>query len=145
VTAQRPAQGCRLIDLVGMQLARVKALLYCSLVMATNGKKPCDLLAERINRLEKQGAETNKRLERIEEISGSIANILAGQGKELERHSQILERHSQLLQALVDRFDRFSDAVIIGRTRDTERLGDLERRMEALERRVFGETPPPRD
>ena len=76
---------------------------------------------------------------------GSIANILAGQGKELERHSQILEHHSQLLQALVDRFDRFADAVIIGRTRDTERVGDLERRMEALERRVFGETPPSRD
>lgn len=120
--------------------------------MATNGKKPRDLLAERINRLEKQGAETNKRLERVEGILGSIANILAGQGKELERHSQLLERHGQLLerhgqllQALIDRFDRFADAVIIGRTRDTERMGDLERRMEALERRVFGETPPSQD
>ena len=106
--------------------------------MATNGKKPRDLLAERINRLEKQGAETNRRLERVEELLGSIANILAGQGKELERHSQ-------LLQALVDRFDRFADSVIIGRTRDTERVGELERRMEVLERQVFGGTPPPRD
>lgn len=120
--------------------------------MATNGKRPRDLLAERINRLEKQGAETNKRLERVEGILGGIANILAGQGKELERHSQILERHgqilerhSQLLQALVDRFDRFSDAVIVGRTRDAERMGDLERRMEGLERRVLGETPPSRN
>jgi predicted nucleic acid-binding Zn-ribbon protein len=113
--------------------------------MATNGKKPRDLLAERITRLEKQGAETNKRLDRIEGILGGIANVLVGQGKELERHSQLLERHSQLLQALVDRFDRFSDAMIIGRTRDTERVGDLERRMEVVERRVFGETPPSRD
>lgn len=106
--------------------------------MATNGKKPRDLLAERINQLGKQGAETNKRLERVEGILGSIANILAGQGKELERHSQ-------LLQSLVGRFDRFADAVTVGRTRDTERLGDLERRLEAVERRVFGETPPLRD
>jgi hypothetical protein len=112
--------------------------------MATNGKKPRDLLAERINRLEKQGAETNKRLERVESILGSIANILAGQGRELERHSQLLERHSQLLQALVDRFDRFADSVIIGRTRDTERVSELEQRVETLERQVFGGSPPPR-
>lgn len=125
--------------------------------MATNGKKPRDLLAERINRLEKQGAETNKRLERVEAILGSIANILAGQSKELERHSQILERHSQLLErhsqllerhsqlleALTERLDRFADAVIIGRTRDTERVGELERRVGTLERQVFGQAPPP--
>lgn len=104
--------------------------------MATNGKKPRDLLAERINRMEKQGAETNKRLERVEAILGSIANILAGQSKELERHSQ-------LLQALTERLDRFADAVIIGRTRDTERVGELERRVETLERQVFGGAPPP--
>src|SRR5215475_5254631 len=112
--------------------------------MATNGKRPRDLLAERINRLEKQGAETNRRLdetnqrlERVEAILGSIANILAGQGKELESHSQ-------LLQALTERLDRFADAVIIGRTRDTERVGELERRVETLERQVFGGTPPSR-
>jgi len=104
--------------------------------MATNGKKPRDLLAERISRMEKQGAETNKRLERVEAILGSIANILAGQSKELERHSQ-------LLQALTERLDRFADAVIIGRTRDTERVGELERRVETLERQVFGQAPPP--
>jgi chromosome segregation ATPase len=126
--------------------------------MATNGKRPRDLLAERINRLEKQGAETNRRLdetnqrlERVEAILGSIANILAGQGRELERHSQLLERHSQileqhtkLLQTLTERLDRFADAVIIGRTRDTERVGELERRVETLERQVFGGTPPSR-
>lgn len=106
--------------------------------MATNSRKPRDLLAERMLRLEKQGAGTNQRLDRVEAILGSIANILAGQGKELERHSQ-------LLQALVDRFDRFADAVIVGRTRDTERVGELERRVETLERQVFGETPPPRN
>lgn len=111
--------------------------------MATNGKKPRDLLAERINRMGKQGAETNKRLERVEAILGSIANILAGQSKELERHSQILERHSQLLQTLTERLDRFADAVIIGRTRDTERVGELERRVGTLERQVFGQAPPP--
>lgn len=118
--------------------------------MATNGKKPRDLLAERINRMEKQGAETNKRLERVEAILGSIANILAGQSKELERHSQLLERHSQLLErhsqlleALTERLDRFADAVIIGRTRDTERVGELERRVGTLERQVFGGAPPP--
>jgi hypothetical protein len=113
--------------------------------MATNSKKPRDLLAERILRLERQGAGTNQRLDRVEAILGSIANILAGQGKELERHSQLLERHSQLLQALVDRFDRFADAVIMGRTQDTERVGQLERRVETLERQVFGGTPPPRN
>ena len=126
--------------------------------MATNGKRPRDLLAERINRLERRGAETNQRLdetnqrlervekqqvetnqrlERVETILGSIANILAGQGKELERHSQ-------LLQALTERLDRFADSVIVGRTRDSERIGELERRMETLERQVFGGTPPPR-
>lgn len=123
--------------------------------MATNGKRPRDLLAERINRLEKQGAETNKRLgetnsrldetnkrlDQVVEILGSIANTLVGQGRELERHSQILERHSQLLQALTERLDRFADMVIIGRTRDTERVGELERRVEALERQVFRGTP----
>lgn len=102
--------------------------------MATNGKRPRDLLAERINRLEKQGAETNKRLDQVVAILGSIANTLAGQGRELERHSQ-------LLQALTERLDRFADAVIIGRTRDTERVGELERRVEALERQVFRGTP----
>jgi len=117
--------------------------------MATNGKRPRDLLAERINRLEKQGAgtnkrldETNSRLDQVVTILGSIANTLAGQGRELERHSQLLERHSQLLQALTERLDRFADAVIIGRTRDTERVGELERRVEALERQVFRGTPP---
>ncbi|HKA56042.1 MAG TPA: hypothetical protein VKJ47_20510, partial [Candidatus Binatia bacterium] len=59
----------------------------------------------------------------------------------LERHSQLLERHSQLLQALTERLDRFADMVIIGRTRDTERVGELERRVEALERQVFRGTP----
>jgi uncharacterized coiled-coil protein SlyX len=102
--------------------------------VATNGKRPRDLLAERINRLEKQGAETNKRLDQVVAILGSIANTLAGQGRELERHSQ-------LLQALTERLDRFADAVIIGRTRDTERVGELERRVEALERQVFRGTP----
>jgi hypothetical protein len=110
--------------------------------VATNGKKPRDLLAERINRLEKQGAETNKRLDQVVAILGSIANTLAGQGRELERHSQILEHHSQLLQALTERLDRFADAVIIGRTRDTERVGELERRVETLERQVFRGIPP---
>jgi len=103
--------------------------------MATNGKRPRDLLAERISRLEKQGAETNKRLDQVVAILGSIANTLAGQSRELERHSQ-------LLQALTERLDRFADAVIIGRTRDTERVGELERRVEALERQVFRGTPP---
>jgi len=103
--------------------------------MATNGKRPRDLLAERISRLEKQGAETNKRLDQVVAILGGIANTLAGQGRELERHSQ-------LLQALTERLDRFADAVIIGRTRDTERVGELERRVEALERQVFRGTPP---
>jgi uncharacterized coiled-coil protein SlyX len=110
--------------------------------MATNGKRPRDLLAERINRLEKQGGETNKRLDetnkrldQVVAILGSIANTLAGQGRELERHSQ-------LLQALTERLDRFADAVIIGHTRDTERVGELERRVEALERQVFRGTPP---
>ena len=113
--------------------------------MATNGKRPRDLLAERINRLEKQGAETNKRLDetnrrldQVVAILGSIANTLAGQGRELERHSQ-------LLQALTERLDRFADAVIIGRTRDPERAGELERRVEALERQVFRGTPPPQN
>lgn len=122
-------------------LAWVGALLYSPLSMAANGKRPRDLLAERINRLEKQGAETNRRLdetnqrlERVEAILGSIANILAGQGKELERHSQ-------LLQTLTERLDRFADMVVIGRTRDTERVGELERRVETLERQVFGGTP----
>jgi hypothetical protein len=110
--------------------------------VATNGKKPRDLLAERINRLEKQGAETNKRLDQVITILGGIANTLAGQGRELERHSQILEQHSQLLQALTERLDRFADAVIIGRTRDTERVGELERRVETLERQVFRGIPP---
>src|SRR5215510_11096713 len=110
--------------------------------MATNGKRPRDLLAERISRLKKQGAETNKRLDQVVAILGSIANTLAGQGRELERHSQILERHSQLLQALTERLDRFADAVIIGRTRDTERVGELERRVETLERQVFKGIPP---
>ena len=109
--------------------------------MATNGKRPRDLLAERINRLEKQGGETNKRLDQVVAILGSIANTLAGQGRELERHGQLLERHSQLLQALTERLDRFADMVIIGRTRDTERVGELERRVEALERQVFRGTP----
>src|SRR5713101_5647994 len=115
--------------------------------MATNGKHPRDLLAERINRLDKQGAETNKqlvetnkRLDQVVAILGGIANTLVGQGRELERHSQILERHSQLLQALADRFDRFSDMIIVGRTRDVERVGELERRVETLERQVFGGT-----
>jgi hypothetical protein len=112
--------------------------------MPTNNKKPRDLLAERINRLEKQGAETNKRLDQVVAILGSIANTLAGQGRELERHSQLLERHGQLLQALTERLDRFADTVIIGRTRDTERVGELERRGEAIERQVFGGTPPTR-
>jgi uncharacterized coiled-coil protein SlyX len=103
--------------------------------MATNGKRPRDLLAERTGRLEKQGAETNKRLDQVVTILGGIANTLAGQGRELERHSQ-------LLQALTERLDRFADAVIIGRTRDTERVGELERRVEALERQVFRGTPP---
>jgi len=119
--------------------------------MATNGKKPRDLLAERTLRLEKQGAETNKRLDdtnkqlietnkRLDQavaLLGSIANILAGQGKELERLSH-------LVQTFTDRFDRFSDAVIIGRTHDTERVGELERRIGVLERQVFGGTPPSR-
>src|SRR5215813_4254270 len=113
--------------------------------MATNGKRPRDLLAERISRLEKQGAETNKRLDQVVAILGSIATTLAGQGRELERHSQILEQHSQLLQALTERLDRFADAVIIGRTRDTERVGELERRVETLERQVFRGTPPPQN
>jgi hypothetical protein len=39
-------------------------------------------------RLEKKGVEINKRLERVEAILGSIANILAGQ--ELGHHSQLL-------------------------------------------------------
>ncbi len=126
--------------------------------MATNGKHPRDLLAERINRLDKQGAETNKqlvetnkRLDQVVAILGGIATTLVGQGRELERHSQILERHSQilerhsqLLQALADRFDRFSDMIIVGRTRDVERVGELERRVETLERQVFGGTPPTR-
>src|SRR5215813_12850830 len=110
--------------------------------MATTGKKPRDLLAARILRLEKQGAETNKRLEHVEGILGSIANILVGQGKELERHSQLLEQQTRLLQALTERLDHFADSVIIGRTRDTERVGELERRVEALERQVFRGTPP---
>ncbi len=126
--------------------------------MATNGKHPRDLLAERINRLDKQGAainkqlaETNKRLDQVVAILGGIANTLVGQGRELERHSQILERHSQilerhsqLLQALGDRFDRFSDMVIVGRTRDTEQVGESDRRIETLERQVFGGSLPPR-
>lgn len=119
--------------------------------MATNGKYPRDLLAERINRLDKQGAETNKqlvetnkRLDQVVAILGGIANTLVGQGRELEHHSQILERHSQLLQALADRFDRFSDMVIVGRTHDTERVGDLERRIETLERQVSKGIPPSR-
>jgi uncharacterized coiled-coil protein SlyX len=110
--------------------------------VATNGKRPRDLLAERINRLEKQGAETNKRLDetnkrldQVVTILGGIANTLVGQGRELERHSQ-------LLQALTERLDRFADNVIIGRTRDTERVGELERRVETLERQVFRGTPP---
>ena len=123
--------------------------------MATNGKRPRDLLAERINRLEKQGGETNKRLDetnkrldQVVTILGSIANTLAGQGRELERHGQLLERHNQLLerhgqllQALTERLDRFADMVVIGRTRDTERVGELERRVDALERQVFRGTP----
>ena len=126
--------------------------------MATNGKRPRDLLAERINRLEKQGGETNKRLDetnkrldQVVTILGSIANTLAGQGRELERHGQLLERHNQLLerhgqllQALTERLDRFADMVVIGRTRDTERVGELERRVETLERQVFGGGTPPR-
>ncbi len=124
--------------------------------MATNNKTPRDLLAERIRRLEKQGAETNKRLDQtnsrldqtnsrldqVVSILGSIANSLAGQGRELERHSQLLERHSQLLQTLTERLDRFADMVIIGRTRDTERVEELEQRVGALERQVFRGVPP---
>ena len=91
--------------------------------MPTNGKKPRDLLAERINRLEKQGAETNKRLDQAVTILESVASILNRQGKELEQHSQ-------LLQTLIERLDRFADLVIVGRTRDTERVGELERRVE---------------
>ena len=112
--------------------------------MATNGERPRDLLAERINRLEKQGAQTNKRLQQVVAILGGIANTLAGQGKELERHSQILERHSQLLQALAERMDRFADSIIIGRTRDTERVGELERRVKTQERQVSKGIPPSR-
>jgi len=124
--------------------------------MATNSKTPRDLLAERIRRLEKQGAETNKRLDetnsrldQVVSILGSIANTLAGQGRELERHSlllehhsQLLERHSLLLQTLTERLDRFADMVIVGRTRDTERMGELEQRVGALERQVFRGVPP---
>lgn len=80
--------------------------------MATNGKKPRDLLAERINRLEKQGAETNNRLDRIEGILGSIANILTGQGKELEHHSQLLERYSQLLEQHTKLFQTLTEGLI---------------------------------
>ncbi len=110
--------------------------------MATNSKAPRDLLAERIRRLEKQGAETNKRLDdtnsrldQVVSILGSIANTLTGQGRELELHSQ-------LLQTLTERLDRFADMVIIGRTRDTERMGELEQRVGALERQVFRGVPP---
>jgi uncharacterized coiled-coil protein SlyX len=116
--------------------------------MATNGKQARDLLAARINRLEKQLGkqstetnkrldETNKRLDQVVAVLGSIANILAGQGKELERHSQ-------LLQALTERLDRFADMVVVGRTRDTERVTELEQRVGTLERQVFGSSPPPR-
>jgi serine/threonine protein kinase HipA of HipAB toxin-antitoxin module len=119
--------------------------------MAADGKHPRDLLVERISRLEKQGvetnkqlAETNKRLDKVVAILSGIANTLVGQGREIERHSQILERHSQILQALTERFDRFSDMVIIGRTRDTKRVGELERRVETRERQVSGRTPPVR-
>jgi DNA repair ATPase RecN len=126
--------------------------------MATNGKTPRDLLATRINRLEKQGAETNKRLHRVESLLGetnqrldqvitvlqSIANILNGHTKQLEQHNQRLARQEQLLEALTERLERFADMVILGRTRDTEKIGELERRVETLERQVFPGAPPPR-
>ena len=105
--------------------------------MATNGKTPRDLPAVRINRLEKQGAETNKRLnetnQRLDQVVSvlqHVVQILDRQGTELERHGQLLEQHTKLLQGLNDRLERFADMVILGRTRDTEKIGELEQRVE---------------
>ncbi len=63
------------------QLAWGCALLSGLPIVATNGKRPRDLLVERINRLEKQGAETNKRLDetnkRLDETNSRLDQVVA--------------------------------------------------------------------
>jgi len=101
-----------------------------------------DLLAERLLRLERAQEETNRQLERMSEriertnarleqaidVLGGMANVLVALKDGQER--------------LVERVDRLADAITRGFTVRDEKIEEVRRRVERLERELRGEPPP---
>ena len=65
---------------------------------------------------------------RLVDVLTRLVGVVAAQGEKFDR--------------LNERFDRLTEAILEGRTHDTERVTGLERRGTALEQRLRG-TPPP--
>ena len=107
--------------------------------MAGRDGKPTNLTLERLRRVEREIAvlrrdtnarldQTNARLEQVVDVLTRLVGVVAAQGEKFDR--------------LNERFDRLTEAILEGRTHDTERVTGLERRGTALEQLLRG-TPPP--
>ena len=108
--------------------------------MAGRDGKPTTLTLERLRRGEREIAvlrrdtnarldQTNARLEQVVDVLTRLVGVVAAQGEKFDRLNERFE-------------DRLTEAILEGRTHDTERVTGLERRVPALEQRLRG-TPPP--
>lgn len=96
-------------------------------VTTLRGVTVVDLTVRRLERLEKEQHETNKRLGRVEDVLGKVVDVL-------EVHSRHFERMEDALIGISQRVDRLTNAIARSRTRDLARIDEHERRIRTLER-----------
>ncbi len=94
-----------------------------------------DLLAERLQRLERAQGETNERLDRTNERLDQAVDVLGTM-------TNILMALKDGQDRLIERVDRLADAVTRGFTDRDEKLEAIRRRVERLEDEVRKDPSP---
>lgn len=74
---------------------------------------------------------TSTRLEQAVDVLIRLVRVVAAQNGRL---NQTVARRNKGVEQLTARADRFTKAVVTARSADVRRFGQLERRLEALER-----------
>jgi predicted nucleic acid-binding Zn-ribbon protein len=93
---------------------------------------PVDLTLERLNRLEQRLREFQ---DEVKQTQDEANRRLGGIESALSKMVTVLEAHDQRLGLIASRVDRLLEQALRARTQEAERMTDLERRLEALERR----------
>jgi hypothetical protein len=92
----------------------------------------------RVRRLQHRRA--NPRLEQAIDVLTRLVRVVAAQNERMKRNFGVLSGRVEQLNGRVTRgngrVDQLTKAIMAGRTGDLRRLAQIERRLEALERRL---------